>query len=188
MKKMILTALVAVASLSANAQVWVGGSLGFNYNKLSVGNADLKTTTFSIAPEVGYTLGDNLDIAIALSDSYASQKDGDSMNEFTINPYVRYTFFQTGKVGFFVDGGFSVGSTDGIVDDNGIIQELDKNATVWGVGIRPGVKFAASDKVTFVASLGGLGWRQVKSGNIKNQDFGFNVDGNALKFGVYYTF
>ena len=29
MKKMILTALVAVASLAANAQVWVGGEVGW---------------------------------------------------------------------------------------------------------------------------------------------------------------
>ena len=34
MKKIILTALVAVASLSANAQVWIGGELGFNYEKV----------------------------------------------------------------------------------------------------------------------------------------------------------
>ena len=53
---------------------------------------------------------------------------------------------------------------------------------------RPGVKYAASDKVTFVASLGGLGFQQSKLGDYKDTNVGFNVDGNALKFGVYYAF
>ncbi len=184
MKKMILAALVAVASISANAQVWVGGSLGFNYNK----NADdVKTTTFSIAPEVGYTLSDKWDIAIALEETNISQKDGDSMNTFAVNPYARYTFFQTGKVGFFLDMGFNVATSNGIYA-GGIVRELDDNTTEFGIGVRPGVKFAASDKVTFVASLGQLGYRQIKNGDAKDNTFGLNVDGSALKFGVYYAF
>lgn len=180
MKKIILTAIVAVASLGANAQIWVGGQLGFNYNTVKFGDDKLETTTFSLAPEVGYTLSDKLDIAIALREDYASQKDGESVNAFSVNPYVRYTFYQTGKVGFFVDGGFSVGvqSFDG----------SDDNLTIWGIGIRPGVKYAASDKVTLVASFGGLGYQQAKCGDVSISDLGLNVDGNALQFGLYYSF
>ena len=33
MKKFILAALVAVVSVSANAQFWAGGSVGFNTSK-----------------------------------------------------------------------------------------------------------------------------------------------------------
>ncbi|MCH5176708.1 MAG: outer membrane beta-barrel protein [Prevotellaceae bacterium] len=179
MKKIILTAIVAVASLGANAQIWVGGQLGFNISdREDLGEG--KTTTFSIAPEVGYTLNDKFDLAIALRESNTSVKDGDSSNTFTVNPYARYTFFQTGKVGFFVDGGFSVGvqSFDG----------SDDNLTIWGIGIRPGVKYAASDKVTLVASFGGLGYQQAKCGDVSISDLGLNVDGNALQFGLYYSF
>ena len=187
MKKIILTAIVAVASLGANAQIWVGGQLGFNYNTVKFGDDKLETTTFSLAPEVGYTLSDKLDIAIALREDYASQKDGESVNAFSVNPYVRYTFYQTGKVGFFVDGGFSVGTQDNIVED-GIIYKSEESTTTWGIGIRPGVKYAASDKVTLVASLGGFGYRQQKCGDVKVSDLGLNVDGNALTFGLYYSF
>ena len=73
MKKIILTALVAVASLSANAQVWLGGSLGFNYTKQSIkGGSDASMTTFSIAPEIGYSLNDKWDLALALNESLIS--------------------------------------------------------------------------------------------------------------------
>lgn len=176
MKKIILTAIVAVASLGANAQIWVGGQLGFNYEK----EGDAKTTTFAIAPEVGYTLSDKLDIAIALREELTAPDGGDNLNAFSVNPYARYTFYQTGKVGFFVDGGFSVG----VADD----PASDDNFTIWGIGIRPGVKFAASDKVTFVASFGGLGYQQTKHGDYKVNECGLNVDGNALMFGLYYSF
>lgn len=176
MKKIILTAIVAVASLGANAQIWVGGQLGFNYEK----KGDAKATTVAFAPEVGYTLSDKLDIAIALREELVAPDGGDNLNSFSVNPYARYTFYQTGKVGFFIDGGFSIGAAD--------IPASDDNATTWGIGIRPGVKFAASDKVTLVASLGGLGYQQAKSGDYKVNDFGLNVDGNALTFGLYYSF
>jgi len=184
MKKMILAALVAVASISANAQVWVGGELGFNYNKVDDG---LETTTFSVAPEVGYTLNDKWDIAIALREEFGSQKDGESINHFSVNPYARYTFFQTGKVGFFLDMGFSVGTVDNAYNGD-VIVKVNDSATRFGIGVRPGVKFAASDKVTLVASLGGLGFQQTKRGDYKESDFGFNANGNALQFGIYYAF
>ena len=169
MKKIILTALVAIASITANAQVWVGGQLGFSVTNNDA--TDKNFTEFTIAPEIGYSLSDKWDIAIALGDKYSKPEDIDATNDFFVNPYARYTFFQTGKVGFFLDGGFSIQAGD--------------SPTQWGVGLRPGVKFAASDKVTFVASFGGLGYKKVEDEYSK---FGFNVNGNALQFGCYYSF
>ena len=169
MKKIILTALVAIVAVTANAQVWVGGELGFNHTDYKHSDPDI--TSFVIAPEVGYSLSDKWDIAIALGDRYQKMKDHDATNDIYVNPYARFTFFKTGKVGFFVDGGFSILTGD--------------SPTEFGVGIRPGIKFAASDKVTLVASFGGLGYKNVED---NNSEFGFNVNGNKLMFGCYYSF
>ena len=141
MKKIILTALVAVASLSANAQVWLGGSLGFNYDKQSVKHGGSSSnTTFSIAPEIGYSLNDKWDLALALNESLISVKDGDTMNSFTINPYARYTYYTTGKVGFFVDLGFSVGTTNLAYDDGVIFTGVIKiEWETWEVPIENAV-------------------------------------------------
>lgn len=173
MKKIILTAIVAIASLTANAQIWVGGEVGFNYHNNDA--IDVSNTTFTVAPEIGYTLNDKWDLAIRIGDEYSKPDPGDAANAFFVEPYARYTFYKTGKVGFFIDGGFSIktGDFDGYVDE-----------TMFGVGLRPGVKFAASDKVTFVASFGGLGYKKVAD----DSDFGFNVNGNMLHFGCYYSF
>jgi len=173
MKKMILAALVAVASLSANAQVWLGGEAGFNVSS----HKGYDRTDFSIMPEIGYSLNDKWDLAVKVGYEY-SKIDSDVADildtdegHFVINPYARYTFYTTGKVGFFLDGGFSI-KTD--VNDE----------TAWGIGIRPGVKFAASDKITLVAHLGGLGYE--KCGD--DSSFGLGVTGNALSLGLYYAF
>ena len=106
--------------------------------------------------------------------------DKESYNTFVVNPYVRYTFYKTGKVGFFLDGGFSIKTGDVAVEDEAVFED----ETGFGIGIRPGVKFAASDKVTFVASLGGFGYEKVSD----YSRFGFKVNGNALQFGCYYSF
>ncbi len=48
MKKIFLSVAVAAMSLTASAQVYVGGEVG------AWRNSDANTTTVSIQPEVGY--------------------------------------------------------------------------------------------------------------------------------------
>ena len=73
--------MVAVcAALTMNAQMYVGGSLGFNSNTVStdptvetIGTAvvttttsDAKETTFKFAPEFGFKLADNMAVGVVL--------------------------------------------------------------------------------------------------------------------------
>ena len=61
MKKIILAAFVAVASLTANAQWWAGGEVGFNTWKTTSEGHDLgKGHEFTVAPEIGYKLNDKI--------------------------------------------------------------------------------------------------------------------------------
>ena len=107
MKKIILSALVAVCAMTANAQAWFGGSVGFsmtdgdNYNETQ--------TDFGIKPEIGYTLNENWDVAVGLGFGSITNQGGvkdNNATEFTIAPYARYTFAKSGIASFFVDGGF----------------------------------------------------------------------------------
>ena len=57
MKKIILTALVAVATLSASAQFYVGGAIGFQTSKS--GEKDAKAqNVFTLSPEIGYDINE----------------------------------------------------------------------------------------------------------------------------------
>ncbi len=177
MKKIVLAAFVAVASLSANAQVWVGGQVGFQSKEVN----DVETTTFQVLPEIGYTLNDSWDLAIALGEDYSKVKDHDALSSFVVNPYARYTFAKTGNVSFFLNMGFSIKTGDFYSANLG---KTYADETEWGIGIAPGVKFDASDKVSLVATLGGLGYTAADD----DHAFGFNANGNALQFGVQYHF
>ena len=199
MKKMILAALVAVASLSANAQVWVGGEVGFSAGKTTVDGTKFGAgADFNLIPEIGYTLNDKFDIAVAIGIAHANGNGkaytgtigkfdaggkgiGDyNRNAFTLNPYIRYKFAQAGDFTFFVDGGFSYT----MIHYSG----NDDNANQWGLGFKPGIAYNISDKVSLVAHIGRLDYNFFKQGDVKNNEFNMGVSGNALSFGAYVSF
>ncbi len=176
MKKIILMATFAVASLSANAQAWVGGALGFDFKD----QKDVATTTFfKIAPEVGYNLSDKWTIALALDLNYTSLNPevGETVGTtgLTLAPYARYTFANAGIASFFVDGGFGIGVEK--------VKDCDAN-TIWHVGLRPGVAFTITDHISFVGTTGYFGFRHAEDYN----HFGLDVNNSIGQIGLYYTF
>jgi outer membrane protein len=120
MKKIVTVFAFALICSGAYAQFnqgryLVGGSLGFTANTVkakanSTTNTVAHTTSFTVAPDAGYFIIDNLAAGAALSITTQSQK-GDGTNsfkfsqtDFTLTPFVRYyldpgIFFQ-GQVGF----------------------------------------------------------------------------------------
>lgn len=88
MKKLLFTLVVAfMAIISADAQVYVGGSFNLTHDK----NADV--TNFSIAPEVGYNLNKNWAIAAEIGYTHF-KSDGNKANAFNFAPYARFSFFE----------------------------------------------------------------------------------------------
>ncbi len=176
MKKMLLTAVVALMTLTASAQVYVGGQVGFWRNHSQ------NETQFTIAPEVGYNLSDNWAIGIALGYNYAYNElgVGDKWNGLKVNPYARYTFAKFGPVNLFADGGFEfeTGKYKG-----------GKAGNDWGVGIKPGVAVNLTDKLSFVSHVGFLGYRDSNDYGAKGDDgLGCFLDATDVTFGLYYNF
>ena len=132
MKKFLLIALLAVSAVAAKAQVYVGGQVGFWHND------DAKTTNIIIAPEVGYTFNEKWSAGVALQ--YGHYKaDEYKMDAFTISPYARYTYFKSGIVNLFVDGGV----------DFAVAKPKDgDSATGFGIGFKPGVSLNVTENVT----------------------------------------
>ena len=185
MKKLMLAAAMMVATISANAQVYVGGGIGFESSKANKDASSL--SAFTIVPEVGYKLDEKWAVGIQLGygSKQTMEKEGAgkiTTSVFTVAPYARYTFAKSGIASFFVDGGIQFTSLGS-----------DSKGSTFGVGLRPGVKFAASDKIDLVARLGYLGYRtanedaQALGYGFEKDYFGFNVNGNALEFSIYYN-
>ena len=132
----------------------------------------------AILTVVGYSINDKVDVAAAISLSLLNNRNGvkdANVTEFTVEPYVRYTFAEAGIAKFFVDGYVGFGS----YKPKGVDA-----TTTFKVGVRPGVKVALSDDVCLVSTLGNLGYKTVK--DTYNQ-FGLNLD-NAITFGIYFNF
>ncbi|MBO4802883.1 MAG: outer membrane beta-barrel protein [Bacteroidaceae bacterium] len=171
MKKILLMAAFAVASLSANAQVWVGGGLGFNTEKAKDADAQ---TVFNIAPQIGYNLDEKLSLGLELGLKVANKAAGD-YTDVVAAPFVRYTYAKMGIASLFVDGGFGLGSHK----PSGVDA-----STVWHVGLRPGIAINLSDNLSIISQLGYLGYQHREDWN----RFSLNANENALTLGVYYTF
>ena len=191
MKKIILAAFVAVASLAANAQVWVGGEVGYSHQRTTVNKVEIgKSNNFNLLPEIGYKLNDKFDVAVKIG--YAHSENGNTLagvevpvaydyaNAFVLNPYLRYTFAKAGDFSFFADGGFSYVYGQICGDEN--------STNAWQIAIKPGISYAISEKVGLVAHIGGIAYSYAKYDDAKTNGFDLGVSGNNITFGAYVNF
>ena len=182
MKKLFLTAVVAVIAISASAQAYVGAGVGFWRNY------DANRTTFNLAPEAGYALSDTWAIGIALNYKY-EYNNGVKNNGFAVNPYVRYTVAKMGAFKFFVDGSVQIDalSTTPLVGDS-------YSGTAWQVGFKPGIAVDLGKQFTLATHVGFLGYRDCNDDYDKygfptiNKGFGFNVTNEIGSVSIYYNF
>ena len=196
MKKVLLTLVLAFAGIiSANAQLWLGGSMAFNTNKYE----DTRGTYYFLGPEVGYSFG-NWSVATALgySSGITSHIGGQTnkyiVNAFYVMPYVRYNVCSIEKFNFFLDGAFDfIGWRDKYNLDGFISYGRDLQTT-WQAGIKPGIAFHPTEKWAAVFHIGFIGYSKGSLGGIDHFPFpydpGFSFDFSASTstFGLYYNF
>lgn len=173
MKKLIVIAAVALFSLTAHAQIYLGGRLGVVASK--------NLTSFEVAPEIGYNLNENMAVGLFVGFEFDEWKQDQRDMDITINPYFRYYFLNVGPVRLFADA-------EGIVTFNNnrqwniIEDKWSTNATSntnWGVGISPGIALPLGDHFSVVSHLGYLGY--------KYGAFEFGL-ANNINLGLYYSF
>ncbi len=178
MKKIFLTVAVAAMSLTASAQVYVGGELG------AWRNPDANSTSVSIKPEVGYKLSEKWDLGIGVGYSY-SYNSGMKVNALQVDPYARWSYVSFGPVSLFLEMGFGVCTAKPKDGDSG---------TGWRVGVAPGVRVNLAKNIDFVAHMGFLGYRDSNDHLSSSMNpygengFGFKLSGNDLMFGINYSF
>lgn len=204
MKKIFMTLAAVAVAATMNAQLYIGGSLGFQTRTTKtdvagtnpVQTIDSKWSEFSILPEVGYNLNEKMAVGMQIGFTATDDKDANNTksNAFTIAPYFRYTFVKWDKVSLFADAGinFRTGTTKVYSTDPTTGKEVstDNNTNRFFIGVVPGIAFQASEKVSVVAKLGtGLGYTHEKvSDAVKFDQFGFDVNSLGLQLGAYYNF
>lgn len=205
MKKCIILTLTVLSSLAANAQVWVGGALGYEISK-EEGN---KETAITIAPTIGYELSEKWSVGLEfsmlstdseiespLSNGHIMHKNS-KPKSFSVMPFVRFTYAQVGKVSFYIDGGVGYGheklsdtySVEGpYASDYYVPSIVERKNTNFQISFRPGVKFAISDNLELESHLGNIGYSHTKSNNYSSSQWGCNLYSTMVNLGMIWKF
>lgn len=102
MKKVILLLILTCASLAANAQAYIGGTLGLGVATASSGSNSATAVSVGIAPEAGYYFNRTWALGASLGVNHQSVSD-DNVTTFYVLPYVRASFAHTGSFDFFCE-------------------------------------------------------------------------------------
>ena len=215
MKKVLLVVGLAFAVMTASAQLYVGGALGFALDGSPKDKDGKKwgssNSTFGIIPEVGYSLNDKIDVGIALGlvlnkeTGWANDDKTGSTKAtgFGVEPYVRYSFCEFGKFSLLGKAAFGFGSLsfNEFDKDDKEIPNSKSGATAIRFAITPVVLYSLSDNVCLFTNLNfaGLNFTSVstkvngdKTGS--KSDFGIGINTNsafttgALEVGFVYSF
>lgn len=198
MKKTLLVLIVTLFSFATYAQEgswYVGGQVGFNSGTTEETNeADIKTTDWSLAPEVGTFLSNNLQLGFALN-LYGSteEQESDKVTTSSFAPvvYLRNFYKVSDLFSVFagIVGSYSTGTQEYTYTGGTNKYELSG----YTINLSLGAAFAVSSKFTAVAQYGLLGYssQTVKMGDDERTEsnFGVNISslGPVFNVGLYYT-
>lgn len=215
MKKTAILLMMLLGAMTANAQTWVGGSIGLDFSKTD----DQPNTEITFSPTIGYDFNDKWAIGLELGYGYSYNKQTSTYtpynathtsgsNIFSVTPFVRYTFAEAGIVSFFVDGfvGYSYTHNNSNIkytalQSNASIpsdrEQTSKNNGV-SIGLRPGVAFNLNDHISLVSNLGSLSYyhnsRNSEMDNTPIETQCTKTDGfrlkliNSINVGMVYKF
>jgi len=176
MKKLLFMVFLAVAAKNTNAQLYRGGTLQLSTQNVKTGDADgVSTTSFGIAPEIGYNITDIFAIGTEVAFSTSKTEDYKALNTWGVAPYVRANFAELGSnVKLFADAYFAYEwASQGSADWDG-----------FEFGLRPGINVALNDNWDLIGKMTLFSYS--KYDEVKTTSFKF-APAN-VQLGVVYNF
>ena len=196
MKKVLLSAVALLAFGFANAQEEKANE-GFAKGDLFVTGAftlgsektgDVKSSSFEIAPQVGFFLTENIAIGgkLGYKADKAENAGGDTQDDagFTVGAFGRYYFTPASKFSLFAQLGLDYSSMEDKLATDYTEAEL-------GLGLGAGLNYFVSSNFSIEAGVAVLGYSSNDNGGNgadKTNTFSFGGDWRAVTFGVNYKF
>ena len=172
MKKLFITMMLVGIAFAANAQAYVGGTLGIGVNHISTDGGSATSSAFSISPEAGYNFNKTWAIGASVGVLY-QDISGIGVTTVAVLPYVRATFARASVFDFF-----------------GELALVYAQASAYGAGVggfaaglRPGFVAHLSDKFGLVGRTTLLSYNHYDGVD----GFGFAINSN-VEIGVQFTF
>ena len=206
MKSLILTIPALLFSILVSAQsekftiekgAWsVGGFLAINSTHSESESFENKNFGFSLRPQAGYFLKDNLAIGMQLGYNYNHGKyrrsdnfEESKNNAVTIAPYLQKFFGISEKFAIHLIGSLEYSRLWYERDDENCLNCIENTRNVYGVIARPGISYLISDKFTLDANLGALRYSYTDATDDNNvitttNSFGFDFGLSSIYFGL----
>jgi hypothetical protein len=189
MKKAVFATLLftalAVVSQAQEKKWWVGGTVGYSSAELSFHDTG---ETFTVLPELGYNFSDRWALGLQFGLNQAELNTGNSsadFQEFSVAPFVRYTFLKWKAFNVFADGriGFSDFTGDTDFEDN--VRE-DSHLSSVGLFVNPGFSLRLSDHFSLIGRTNLFSavhnWNDQTVGWAVGLNSPFNLDNFTLGF------
>lgn len=202
MKKLFIALVFVATGLVANAQLFIGGNIGFSSSNGSeeyittIGNESEteidyfdRVSDFVIAPTIGFMTSDAIGFGATIGFAKGTIKhctdpakvefnNKESISAFTIAPFFRYVFGDFGKIKLYADAKlpleFSSVKTQH-EDEDKIVEEKGPKGFGIGFYIQPAFTYQFNEHISFNAELGllSLGYSHVKtSHSIEEEIYG----------------
>lgn len=214
MKKLLFLGAVALfGALNAQSAGFEGTTFISGQAQVSTVNSrafDAKQTNYTVMPVLGtfvsptVAIGGGLGVTGSVSETIQnfggnSLDTKTSTTAFVAMPFVRKYWDLSNKLYLFgqVDVPLYFGKEKTDVTIPSDLQSLfpsgslnsERNFTSYGVYFRPGLDYFVNNKWTFEATIGAVGYSNMKYENEKSTDqFDFGVNLSSITFGVKYLF
>jgi len=217
MKKSLLVVLLAVAMVApvfaAEKDMWVGGSFGYASANIDLydGARTASSTSWSVAPEFGWTIVDRWDIGLDFeySSGVTTKVYGLDLGKTSgfapfegymsadakttaIAPFVRYYLAKVAGVDIILKGSFFYAKTDLDIIDFSIPTI---GVTGYGISIAPIISYTINESWSIGAKLNFAELTYVHVDidedifKLKTDEFGFNLNnGSLISVGFSYHF
>ncbi|MGN0033749.1 MAG: outer membrane beta-barrel protein [Candidatus Limimorpha sp.] len=178
MKKLFITLAFVAATFFCQAQLYVGGSLGFSgatgFTTTTSSTSSIDVTvnmpkyfTFSITPVVGYMLTDNLAAGLGFGLAFDNMKYSEDVMDVTytvkeketswiVAPWLRYFFADFKDIRLYADFrvGFGGSKPKNIVEgDSTTVENVGDKEFDFGVGVIPGIAYYLNDHISINTRL-----------------------------------
>lgn len=198
MKKVFLTLSLVAAAFFCQAQLFIGGDLGFG---IAGGNVTgkqgsfsetvnlPKTTTFEIVPTIGFMFNESVGIGLDFGYGIMNQKASGEVegtkweekigqNSWIVAPYFRWVFGQFDRVSLYADARVNFGGGKAKWSEkygNETLSGDGDKVSNFGVNIVPGINFMISDNIALNAKLNliSLGYNMTKTTTKNPENIGY---------------
>ena len=208
MKKLFITIAFVAAAMFASAQLYVGGSLGFDTQKNSTKDSEgtqinYKTFAWDLTPSVGFMFADNMGVGLDFGFGMTTATYPKTPlrgeikvkgTDWAIAPYFRYVFAEVDNFKFYADAKLGFGGTSYKVDPTDASAPIDPSNQLadnvvdgdkvsnFGFAVVPGMAYMITDNISMNCTLNilSLGFNQEKyTTKIADE----NVDYKTTDFG-----